>query len=82
MKTLIAVIVSMGFYAASTSALSQEEIASVASIKSALVNEPENPDLLSDLGLAYLNNKQFQDAIPPLEQSLTLKKNNYKSHVE
>lgn len=80
MKTILAVIVSMVFSAASSSALSQEEIATVRSIKATLADEPKNPSILSALGLAYLKNQQFQQAIPPLKQSLTIKKDDFKTH--
>ncbi|SVD38650.1 uncharacterized protein METZ01_LOCUS391504, partial [marine metagenome] len=80
MKKILAIILSMGFFIASSSALSQEEIATVMSMKAALIKEPENPAFLSELGLAYLKNKQFQKAIPPLEKSLKFQKNDFQSH--
>jgi tetratricopeptide (TPR) repeat protein len=80
MKKTLAILLGMAFFIASSSALSQEEIATVMSMKAALKKEPENPAFLSELGLAYLKNQQFQKAIPPLEKSLVFQKNNFQSH--
>ena len=60
MKKTLANLVSVVFLIVSSSALSQEEVATVMSMKAALIKEPENPAFLSELGLAYLKNKQFQ----------------------
>ena len=72
MKKILAIILSMGFFIASSSALSQEEIATVMSMKAALIKEPENPAFLSELGLAYLKNKQLQKAIPPFGEIIKI----------
>jgi uncharacterized protein HemY len=55
----------MGLLTSGSSALSQEEIATVMSMQTALKKEPENPAFLSELGLAYIKNKKFQEATRP-----------------
>ena len=80
MKKTLAILVSMFFFVASSSAVSQEEIVTTTSTKVALEKEPDDPALLTELGLTYLKKEQFQKAIPPLEKSLQFQKDNFKSH--
>ena len=72
MKKTLAILVSVVFLIVSSSALSQEEVATVMSMKAALIKEPENPAFLSELGLAYLKNKQLQKAIPPFGEIIKI----------
>jgi uncharacterized protein HemY len=65
MKKILSVLLSMGLLTTGSSALPQEEIAAVMSMQTALKKEPENPAFLSELGLAYIKNKKFQEATRP-----------------
>jgi hypothetical protein len=51
MKKIIAIFLGLVFFTASSSALSQEEFATVIAMQTPLEIEPENATLLSELGL-------------------------------
>jgi uncharacterized protein HemY len=77
-KKIFSILLSVGLLTATSPAVSQEETASVMSLKAALEQEPANPGLLSELGLTYIKDKKFQQTIPPLEQSLKIRGDDYK----
>jgi tetratricopeptide (TPR) repeat protein len=73
-------LLSVGLLTATSPAMSKEETASVMSMKAALEQEPANPAFLSELGLTFIKDKKFQQAIPPLEQSLKIRGDDFKTH--
>ena len=80
MIKILSILLSVGLLTATSPAVSQEETASVMSMKAALEQEPANPAFLSELGLIYIKDKKFQQAIPPLEQSLKIRGDDFKTH--
>ena len=78
-KTL-SILLSVGLLTATSTAMSQEETATIVSMKAALEVEPANPVFLSELGLIYIKEKKFQQAISPLEQSLKIQGDDFKTH--
>ena len=79
MIKILSILLSVGLFTTTSTAVSQEETASVMSMKAALEMEPANPVFLSELGLTYIKDKKFQQAIPPLEQSLKIRRVHFKT---
>ena len=59
MKKLLSILLSVGLFSTTSTAVSQEETTSVILMKAALEQEPVNPAFLSKLGLTYLKNKKY-----------------------
>ena len=80
MIKILSILLSVGLLTATSPAVSKEETASVMSMKAALEQEPANPAFLSELGLTFIKDKKFQQAIPPLEKSLKIRGDDFKTH--
>lgn len=81
-KKTIILLTSLAFVFISTSSFSQDskEENSITALQLALEKNPENPEILSDLGLMYLKNELYQEAIDPLEKSLIIRDSDSKTH--